>query len=121
MAKAGEKALAAQKVVVERTVSDMRTLGVYKAEFDPIIQVYAELVVQYNTLTERFQNSGMRYQVKTADGGAKKAPIVATLEALRKDILAYSDRLCLNPKALETVTVDKPKASKLQGLLAKRN
>ncbi|MNC81991.1 hypothetical protein D3C75_1353250 [compost metagenome] len=63
----------------------------------------------------------MRYQVKTADGGAKKAPIVATLESLRKDILAYSDRLCLNPKALESVTPDKPKEqSALASLMKKR-
>ena len=32
-----------------------------------------------------------------------------TLETLRKDILSYSDRLCLNPKAL---TDDKLKTNK---------
>ncbi|MOA45733.1 hypothetical protein D3C78_1681630 [compost metagenome] len=79
------------------------------------------MVVQHNTLTERFVKSGMRYQVKTADGGAKKAPIVATLESLRKDILAYSDRLCLSPKSLETVTTNNGKkksalAEALKGL-----
>ena len=34
----------------------------------------------------------------------KKAPIVATLESLRKDIATYSDRLCLNPKAFKAVS-----------------
>lgn len=119
MAKAGEKVLAAQQLVIDQTAADMKTLGVYKAEYDPIIRIYSELVVQYNMLTERFRNSGMRYQVKTADGGAKKAPIVATLESLRKDLLAYSDRLCINPKSLETVTTDKGKKSVLAEVLSK--
>ena len=39
----------------------------------------------------------------------KKSPLVQTLETLRKDILSYSDRLCLNPKAL---TEDKLKTNK---------
>ncbi|WP_132303255.1 P27 family phage terminase small subunit [Paenibacillus sp. BK033] len=125
MAKAGEKALADQQIVFERTVRDMQSIGVYKAEYDPLIQMYAELVVQYNTLSERFRNGGMRYQTKTSDGGAKKAPLVATLEALRKDILAYSDRLCLNPKSFGSVTPDRkvgdlpaPKTSKLTAALS---
>ena len=52
-------------------------------------------------------------------GGAKKAPIVATLESLRKDILAYSDRLCLNPKSLENVTAEKTSKSTLARVLSK--
>jgi len=103
MAKAGEKALAEQETIVERTKKDMQMLAVYKPEYDPLINLYAELVVQYNTITEKFRKSGFKFQESTADGGFKKAPIVATLEALRKDILAYSDRLCLNPKSLESL------------------
>ena len=38
---------------------------------------------------------------------------------LRKDILAYSDRLCLNPKALENVTAEKEEKSKLASVLSK--
>lgn len=118
MTKASEKTAAAEQLVIDQTKLDMKSLGVYKPEYDPLIVVYAELKVQYDDLTTRFRNSGMRYQVKTADGGAKKAPIVATLESLRKDILAYSDRLCLNPKSLETVTIDKKKKSALADALS---
>lgn len=118
MAKASEKTAAAEKKVIEQTKSDMKSLGVYKPEYDPLIVVFAELKVQYDDLTTRFRNSGMRYQVKTADGGAKKAPIVATLESLRKDILAYSDRLCLNPKAIESVTIEKKGKSALAAALS---
>lgn len=117
MAKLGEKALAEQRVVIDKTVQDMKSLGVYKAEYIPIIELYSELVVQYNTISQKFRNSGMRYQTKTSDGGYKKAPIVATLESLRKDILAYSDRLCLNPKSLESVTIETPEKSGLAAIL----
>lgn len=92
--------------IKNRTIDDMKALGVYKPEYDPIIDIYAELVDQYNKITKEFKDGGYQYEVETDQGGRKKAPIVATLETLRKDILAYSDRLCLNPKSLETVTVE---------------
>ncbi|MNO28134.1 Phage terminase, small subunit [compost metagenome] len=95
-----------KKAIKDRTTSDMKSLGVYKQEYDGIIEIYAELVDQYNKITKEFKDGGYQYEVETDQGGKKKAPIVATLETLRKDILAYSDRLCLNPKSLETVTVE---------------
>ena len=49
----------------------------------------------------------------TADGGAKKSPLSMTIESLRKDILLYSDRLMLNPKARADAGKGKPKKSRL--------
>ncbi|GAA6514562.1 P27 family phage terminase small subunit [Phocea massiliensis] len=103
------------EVIVEDTVEKMVSLGVYRPEYDSTIQVYAELREQYGVLTERFEQSKYKIQTKSAQGGMKKAPIVATLEALRKDILSYSDRLCLNPKAFDSMSVKgPPPASKLE-------
>ncbi|NTW04542.1 MAG: P27 family phage terminase small subunit [Peptococcaceae bacterium] len=96
----------------------MKKLGIYKPEYNRLIDIYAELVEQYGILTNEFQDSGYDYEVETMQGGAKKAPIVATLETLRKDILAYSDRLCLNPKSLETVTAESANKSKLAEVLS---
>ncbi|RJQ25559.1 MAG: terminase [Peptococcaceae bacterium] len=95
----------------------MKKLGIYKPEYNRLIDIYAELVEQYRILTSRFVESDYKYRVYTDQGSEKKAPIVATLETLRKDILAYSDRLCLNPKALETVTAEKAGQSKLAAAL----
>ena len=50
----------------------MKTLGVYKAEFEPMIRAYGQLREQYNTLTRRYERSGYSFQVET-DSGAKKA------------------------------------------------
>ena len=96
-----------KKSIKNETIKNMQKLGVYKPEFDPIIDHYAEMNEHYLIINEKFKNSSYEFQTTTADGGKKKAPIVATLETLRKDILAYSDRLCLNPKSLDSITIEK--------------
>jgi phage terminase small subunit len=109
--------MAGKKAIKDKTIIDMQALGVYKPEYDPIIEVYAELREQYQRLTREFKKSGYKHYEYTAQGGTKKASVVATLEILRKDILQYSDRLCLNPKSIETVTTEKPNKSKLAQVL----
>lgn len=98
-------------------VSDMKKLGTYKKEYDIVISIYCDLLTQYHKATQEFIESGYQYETETAAGGTKKSAIVATLESLRKDILAYSDRLCLNPKSLESVTVEDKKESVLASVL----
>lgn len=107
-----------RETIKRATIEDMKKLGTYKPEYNRIISIYAELVEQYGILTERFVNGDYLFQVPTADGGFKKAPIVATLENLRKDILAYSDRLCLNPKSWENVTAETAQKSTLAQVLS---
>lgn len=97
----------------------MKDLGVHKSQYNRLIDIYSELVYQYLTLNDEFERDGYQYESYTAAGGAKKSPIVATLESLRKDILAYSDRLCLNPKSLETVTAETQGKSTLASVLSK--
>lgn len=88
-----------KETIKKNTIADMKKLGTYKPEYDPCIDIYAELMEQYERLTKKFKESNYKFEEFTSDGGKKKAPIVATLESLRRDILQYSDRLCLNPKA----------------------
>lgn len=85
----------------KRTVETMQSLGVYKSEFDSIIEIYAGLMDQYDVCIRAHRKDKYSATVKTAtdDGGVKGNPLVKQLEVLRKDILSYSDRLCLNPKA----------------------
>lgn len=107
-----------KETIKRRTIADMKDLGVHKPQYNRMIDLYAELVFQFLTLNKKFEDEGYNYESYTAAGGAKKSPIVATLESLRKDILAYSDRLCLNPKSLETVTVEEKKKSSLAAALS---
>lgn len=96
----------------------MKELGTHKPQYNRLIAIYADLVFQYNLLTEKFEEGGYEAEVSTDQGGSKKSPILASLENLRKDILAYSDRLCLNPKSLESVTIEKKNKSGLAAVLS---
>ena len=107
-----------QEFIKRKTIRDMKELGVHKPQFNRLIDIYAGLIHQYLIALKEFEASGYVYEVETAAGGSKKSPIVATLETLRKDILQYSDRLCLNPKSLETVTTESANKSKLASVLS---
>lgn len=101
-----------------QTIREMKSLGVYKQEFDTIIGIYSGLLEQYTKLNKIYLDSNMNFQVDTAQGGTKKAPIVATLEVLRKDILNYASQLGLTVKGLDSIEVEKEKTkSKLEKAL----
>ncbi len=104
--------------VKERVIQDMQGLGVYKTEYDNIITIYCDLLTQYDDAQKKFIDSNYQYETSTAAGGTKKSAIVATLENLRKDIIAYSDRLCLNPRAIENITTENKKQSSLSDILS---
>lgn len=90
----------------------MRTLGTYKPEFDPIIEMYAELKERLENLQKTYEKDAKTnpkcFQVETVQGGWKKAPIIGIMEQLGKDILACSDRLLLNPKSLAAANIALP-------------
>lgn len=96
----------------------MKSLGIYKPEFEPIIKTYGELKDQYDELTRRFIGSDYKFEEPTA-AGMKKAPIVTTLESLRKDILSYAAQLGLTPQGLLKVQEDAFMAKKKSSGLEK--
>lgn len=101
-----------------QTIQAMKTMGTYRAEYDPIIDVYSDMREQYERLSREYaEHKSFRYATPTADGGEKKSPLSLTLESLRRDILAYSDRLMLNPKAKADTGEKQKKLSKLAGVL----
>ncbi|WP_242841829.1 P27 family phage terminase small subunit [Clostridium beijerinckii] len=113
----GERMPENKAVMMAQVVEDMKVLGVYKKQYSSLIGIYVDLNIQYEVALKEFEDSGYQYETETAAGGTKKSAIVATLESLRKDILAYSDRLCLNPKALGSVTPEGNNKSKLAAVL----
>lgn len=106
------------ETIKRRTIKEMKELGTHKPQYNRVIDIYSDMVFQYLMALEEFENSGYQYETETAAGGTKKSAIVATLENLRKDILTYSDRLLLNPKALDTVKIEKGKGSSLAQVLS---
>lgn len=113
------KNITSKETIKRRTIADMKNMGTHRSEYNRLIDIYSQLVNQYLILTKKFQESDHSYEVPTTDGGTKKAPIVATLESLRKDILQYSDRLCLNAKSYGDRESDKKTKSSLADVLSK--
>lgn len=85
-------------------IREMKSLRVYKKEYNNLIDIYAGMLYQYQLFEYKFEESG--YQITeehTNKAGAtneRKVPLLTAMESLRKDIISYSDRLCLNPKTL---------------------
>lgn len=106
--------------IKKQTVAEMKKLGVYRPEYDRIVDIYAGLWEQYHRLMREYDTGkSYNYATVTDGGGEKKSPLVATIEAVRRDILAYSDRLCLNPKAEREGKLPAPrKKSNLEKVLS---
>ena len=84
----------------EAQIADrMRALGVYKPEFDTAIRRYRIMLDEYRTLAGKYRKDGYPYE-SVGSQGAKKSPIVITLEGLRRDLLALEDALGLTPRGL---------------------
>ncbi len=96
-----------KKNVMER----MEAIGVYKAEFEPTIERYVSLNKEYKMLYKRYADEGFRCTVEST-GGEKKAPIVTTLESLRRDILQLEESLGLTPRGLLKLNENAFKKSK---------
>lgn len=108
-----------QQFYRDQTIAAMRVLGTYREEFDPVIEIYADLMDQYQDAMDSFIRSGKQYETETAAGGTKKSGIVGAMENIRKDIITYSDRLGLTPKSLEAMKVESPKQSALVDAMTK--
>ena len=58
--------------------------------------------IDRSELVRRFEQSGYAFEVST-NTGSQKAPIVAALEGLRRDVLAYAVQLGLTPSGLKKI------------------
>ena len=79
----------------KRTIKDMKSLGTYKPEFEPLIDVYAGMLAKKD-----------EYEM-TEDIEPRR------MEVLRRDLITYSDRLLLNPKSRESVEIKVQTTDKL--------
>ena len=111
-----------KKVIEKEVIEQMKKLGTYKAEFDQGIKIFTGMVFQYRQFEKMFEESGQKiteeYTNKAGATNERKVPLYTAMESLRKDILSYSNSLCLNPKTLENITVDKSTKSTLASILS---
>ena len=94
----------------KNTMKQMKSLGTYRDEFKPIIEIYAGLLFQYYTYAKAHEeNDYLAMEEYTNKAGAtnmRKVPLITIMETLRKDIISYSDRLMLNPKSLGDIVTE---------------
>jgi len=115
--------MAKSKKAMENEVKrQMKKLGTYKDEYNKMIGIFSGMLFQYQEFERQFEENGFeiteKYTNKAGATNDRKVPVYSAMESLRKDIAAYSDRLCLNPKSLETVTTEKSNKSKLAAVLS---
>lgn len=105
------KNIPTRETIKRRTIDYMKALGTYKTQYNQVIEVYADMMFQYNFLSRQFEEEGYIVSIETEKSGGKKSPILASLESLRKDIGTYSDRLMLNAKTYNA-EIEQPKKEK---------
>lgn len=115
--------MAKTKKTIENEVKrQMKKLGTYKDEYKKVIEIFSGMLYQYQEFEKQFEESGYKlteeYTNKAGATNERKVPLYTAMESLRKDIAAYSDRLCLNPKSLENVTTTTKKKSALAQALS---
>lgn len=108
----------AKDTLKRSTIKEMKDLGIHKPQYNRLIDIYAGMLHQYLRALYEFETTGYQYETETAAGNPKKSSLSSSLETLRKDILQYSDRLCLNPKSLENVTAESKSKSALANALS---
>lgn len=90
--------------IKQDVINHMQELGTYRAEFSDTINIFVDMLHQYEHLTNQFKDEG--YEVTeehTNSVGAvntKKKPILTAIEKLRMDIATYTNILQLNPRHL---------------------
>ena len=101
----------------------MKELGTYREQYEDMIDVYAGLLHQYISFEQEFEKSGYvieeEYTNKAGATNMRKTPLYSAMESLRKDITTFSDRLCLNPKSIESINVEIKTPSRLEMALTK--
>ena len=105
------KSAPGRESIKKRTIKYMQELGTYKTQYNQVIEVYADMLYQYNILSRKFEDGDFEAMVETEKSSGKKSPILASLESLRKDIGTYSDRLMLNAKTYNA-EIEQPKKEK---------
>lgn len=101
------KKLMTKRQLKNQTIKRMQHLGVYKEDYEHIIDIYVGMLSQYQAFEDQFEESGYQlteeYTNKAGATNDRKTPIYSAMEALRKDLAKYSDILCINPKSFKSV------------------
>ena len=95
------------KKKTKQTKKAMENLQVYKPEFDPTIQRYAELSATYAMLNDEWIAAGCvitePYTNKNGQTNDRKTGLYQSLENMRRELLDLENTLGLTPKGLKAI------------------
>lgn len=89
------------------TISEMNKLGIYKPEYNQVIDVYCSLIERYLKVNEQIED--VDYNIRTSR--------CLSEENLRRDILKYASELGLTPAGLKKIN-DKALGNKKTSAIA---
>ena len=93
------KKIPSEKSIYDDTIAKMKNIGTYNTAFNRLVRIYAGMVKQYYDAVQTWEEEGSPILIPSASDSMKKHPALDQIEKLRKDILAYSTQLMLNPKS----------------------
>ena len=91
-----------------KTIEEMKSLSIYKSEYNRVIEVYCSLVERYIKIKSDIAEKDY----------TNRSPLYITEENLRRDILKYANELGLTPTGLKKIN-DKAMGNKKESALAK--
>ena len=89
------------------TIEKMRSLGVYREEFNIPIQRYADMRMQYDILCGTWRETGCKvtekYTNKAGATNIRKAPLYLSMETLRRELIEMENLFGLTPKGFKAI------------------
>ena len=102
--------------IADNTRDSLISLGIYRQEFEPIIEIYSQLNAKYILFMKELELEGF-----FDEDGNKKQKYIAC-EKLRMDILSYSNSLGLTPAGLKKLgEMEKARSSPANNILKLAN
>lgn len=99
--------------IVNKTRENMKSLGIYKKQFDPTIRRYANLRIEYEELEKSVRKNRKESEVIPVNA-------LKLMKDIQKELLIMEDNLGLTPKGLKQLqknSMEAPKVSLLEKVL----
>lgn len=94
------KNIPTEESIQQMVTRHMKRMGTHDVSFNRLIKMYARTLRQYYLLDKEWEEQCYRTYIISGESSVKKNPIMDQINTLRKDIMALSDRLMLNPKTM---------------------
>lgn len=111
--------------IIAQTKLDMEALGTYRAEFNVVIERYAEMRLQFDILNKRWYAEGCQitepYTNKAGATNERKTALYLCIEKLRLELTDMENTLGMTPKGLQAIKkkgLEQKKQSALDRMLS---